>query len=72
MDGQRFALELESIAPTREEQQLVGSMLIALGQPVVLPALQKLKILIPEKARVYAEHIREIEKQEGGSHEQSN
>jgi len=72
MDGPRFATELESIAPTHDEQALIGSMLIALNQPVVLPALRKLMVLIPEKARVYAEQIREIEKQGEKNHEQTN
>jgi hypothetical protein len=72
VDGRRFAAELESIAPTHEDQVLVGAMLMAVNQPVALPALRKLRTLVPEKTGVYAEQIREIEKQDLGGRDHAN
>jgi hypothetical protein len=72
VDERRFAAELESLAPTHGDQVLMGAMLMAVNQPVALPALRKLSRLVPEKAGVYAEHIREIEKQDLGGSDHAN
>lgn len=72
LDGQRFADELESMAQTHDEQVSLGSKLVKLRSPEAVPALRKLKMLVPEKAAVYEEYIREIEKSEDGGHDHEN
>jgi hypothetical protein len=61
IDPERFAAQLDSIAPAHDQQVKIGSMLITVNHRRAVPALRRLKALVPEKANMYEEYIREFE-----------
>jgi hypothetical protein len=71
LDPDTFAAEVESIAPSHDEQKLLGATLVAMNQRSAIPTLRRLQTLVPEKAASYAEYIRELDSSdsEDKSHE---
>jgi len=65
IDPVRFAAELDSIAPTHDQQVILGSMLVTVNHQRAVPALRRLKVLVPEKARMYEEFIRDFQSSAG-------
>jgi hypothetical protein len=61
IDPERFAAEIDSIAPAHDQQVLIGAMLVTVNHRRAVPALRRLKALVPEKANMYEEYIRDFE-----------
>jgi hypothetical protein len=61
IDSERFAAELDSIARTHDEQVTLGSMLVTVNHRRAVPSLRRLKVLVPEKASMYEEYIRDFQ-----------
>jgi hypothetical protein len=72
IDPERFAAELDSIAPAHDEQIMIGSMLVTVNDRRAVPALRRLKVLVPEKATKYEEYIRDFESAGREGHDREN
>jgi len=61
IDPERFAAEIDSIAPAHDQQVMLGAMLVTVNHRRAVPALRRLKSLVPEKANWYQEYVRYFE-----------